>query len=167
MILEAYQLFTSQPFVANPASGGPSIPISQTITGSTTSIVSTNDINLKATPYRDIGIGGRALYVIVEVTTAFVGSTNLVINLQQSANAGAGPYTFLWQVGVIPINAPVGGPLSYQVDQVQPLLITQQYLSLSFQFAGVALTQGAVCAFITPDPDLTVQYAVNYVVSTK
>lgn len=173
MRIEAYSCFTAQPFVANPAAFGPAIPLSQSMTGAM-SIVSTNDMDTKANPFRDLAAGPLPIYIVIGVSTTFagVGNQGMTVSMQQSANPGAGPYTFLDQLGVFPaLAAPpvslVGPQTSMIVDQLQPYLVTQRYLSLVFTMSGAVLTAGAVYAFLTPDPTLAYNPPVNYTVATK
>lgn len=172
-ILEYYSLFTAQPYVANPTAFGPTIPISQTITGAS-SFVSTNDIDSKASPFRDWFAGPRPIYVVCMVTTAFTGTGSgaVTVTLQQSASAGAGTYTAIDILGSfpalsVPATNPVGAQTSVLIDNVQPNVLTQRYISVAFTIGGNVLTGGAVCAFLTPDPSVLANYGVGYSVATS
>lgn len=174
MIIEYYTCFTAQAFVANPAAFGPALPIFQSLTGTLGTIQSTNDVNTKASPFRDLAAGPRPLYVWCSVGTAFagVGNQGVTVNLMQSANPAAGPYTLVENLGIFPALAtpPVtlmGPQTAVLVDNIQPYAISQQYLSIQFVVGGAALTSGTAAAFITPDPAIAYNYPSNYTVATK
>lgn len=138
----------------------------QTLVGSN-SIQSSNDIDLKASPFRDIAIGVKQIYVVSQLTASLTAAgITVTVNLQQSANAGAGPYTIIQVITTFPALTVVGVAAAQDVVPIAPLNITQEYLSISYTMSGV-LTTGAISTILTPDPQEWFAYPKNYTISTR
>lgn len=158
MLIQAYSCFTSGTAVLGV------LPLSQTVTGTGTTIVSTNDIDLTGSSLKsDIAIGVRPIYVVAQVTTAMTGTGTIQVNLQQSANAAAGTYTNLQTIGSFAAASAAGTVL---IVPIQGLVITQRYLSVLFSIGGT-VSAGAICVFCTPDPSQLVIYPRGDTISTS
>lgn len=136
----------------------------QAITGAA-SFVSTNDMDLKSSPFRDIAIGIKQIYVVSQITTALsAAGITVTVNLQQSPNPAAGPYTVIEQLGTFQSASIVGTKI---FNQIAPGNITQEYLSIGYVITGGNLTTGAVTTFATPDIQEWFPYQKNYTISTS
>lgn len=131
------------------------------------SVQSTNDIDLKTSPFRDIAIGVKPMYIVSQLTASLTGAgVTVAVTLQQSASAGAGTYTALQSLTTFPALTTTGSAAAYDVVVISPLNITQEYLSIVYTMSGLLVT-GAVTTILTPDPQLWLAYPKNYTISTR
>ena len=130
----------------------------------TANAASTNQIDLRA--IRNLGVGARPLYVVVQVTTQLSDSgdnSNCTVYFRTDEYAALNAATNSQTVGVFATNAPVGTRL---VQVIQQGNANERYCDLYYSMGTGDLSAGAVTAFITPDPQLWTGYANNYVIST-
>ena len=112
----------------------------QTVTGTDTSVLSTNTVDLLAT--RDIG-EGEDIYARVEVTTAASGGTSVEVQVVTADNAALSTnLTVIGSTGAIPVASLTAG--ARLAAKVNPRLASkgQRYLGLLYVLVG-AVSAGA------------------------
>jgi hypothetical protein len=156
MILDGLLTFTSL------AGGGTGAGDSPTATGG----VSTNQIDLgilglptsaSGGGARDIGVGDDpALKLLVLVTTAFTGGTNMQVSLQGAPDNGAGApgaYTTMISGPIVVLASLVAGTrlLDTDVPRPAPGQSLPRYLQLLYTIVGGPMTGGTLKGFIVLD----------------
>lgn len=141
---------------------GTSIVDSPTITG-----VSTNIVDLHIGPpgipvlaagqgARDMGIGDDpALKLLVQVTTAFTGGTNLAIALQgaqDTGTGGPGAFTSWWSSPTVATAALTQGTRLYDMDMPRPPagIAVPRFLQMAYTITGT-MTGGSLLSAIVLD----------------
>lgn len=106
------------------------------------------------------GIGPRALYIPIHVTTAFTGgNTAGTVVFQSSQYVGFNSSVTNTTIADLPLNAAVG---LLACPAMPPLGQDQQYSRLTFVNLGSNYSAGAITAYTTPDPDLVKNKAVGW-----
>ena len=118
----------------------------------TTTAISTNVINtLPGITYetsQNLGNTPGALFLVIQVDTAFVGGTSLAVSVESdsTANLATSP-TIHASTGAIPAATLVPG---YQVVMPLPAGEVEKYLGLRYTAVGT-FTGGAISAFLSRD----------------
>ena len=131
----------------------------------TANAASSNQIDLGA--IRDLGVGARQLYVVVQCTAVMSDSgnnSNCTVYLRTDADVAMGSPTNTQTIGVFATNSAVGTRL---VQAIQPGNANERYLDVYYSMGGGDLTTGSFTAWVTDQPQFDRYYANNYTVSTS
>lgn len=134
----------------------------QAVTGTNTSVTSTNVIDLQVA--RDLG-KGAALEIVIEVVTAASGGTSVQFQLVEADDAGISTNVQVIvqtdAIAVATLAAGVQVPLHW--DRVDPYS-ARRYIALRYQLVGT-VAAGAYYASVNVNvPDKQVNYTSGFVV---
>lgn len=132
----------------------------QNVFSAGTTVTSTNVIDLIKTG-QDIGVG-EELFIVVQVTTAFVGGTSITFNLVTDDNTGISSATLIAALGVLTIaQLAINTEWHFRVPPVQPNPM-ERYLAINYVSTGTS-TAGAVNTAIVKDIQRWKAYPSNFI----
>lgn len=120
-------------------------------------------LNLKA--IRNIGVGARPLYVVVQCVVAMTDSSSnstCTVTVETDDAEAFSSATTTQTLGTFAALSPIGTRL-----EPMALIANEQWVRLKYTMANGNLTTGSFTAFLTPDPQLYTAFADNVTISTS
>lgn len=123
-------------------------------------VTSTNVIDLIKTG-QDIGVG-EELFIVVQVTTAFVGGTSITFNLVTDDNSGISSAALVNTLGVLTIaQLAINTEWHFRIPPVLAVAM-ERYAAINYVSTGTS-TAGAVTTGIVKDIQRWKSYPSNFV----
>ena len=160
MILDNNAIFSGT--VTNTAGSAGTVVAGQTVTGTDTSVLSTNTYDLGVA--RDIG-KGEPLELVIETTVAASGGTSVQFQLIQADDAAlTSNVQVIVQTGATPVaTLTLGKQISLHVDRVDPLS-AKRYLGVRYVTVGAVSAGAYFAAFVKSIADPQVNYPNGFAV---
>ena len=160
MIIDNNAIFSGS--ITNAAGSSGTVVAGQTVTGTNTSVLSTNTYDLGVA--RDIG-KGEALELAIEVITAASGGTSVQFQLIQADDAAlTSNVQVINQTDAIAVaTLTAGKQVSLHVDRVDPLS-AKRYLGIRYVLVGAVAAGAYFGAFVKSIADPQVNYPGGFAV---